>query len=155
MKCSLIRSEDIKYQKNNEGVGEMHLLSVSHKEAYPHPQDLPPGLIFKLKTIIQNAEFELGKQANRKQGERDYCVLEHQREILAREGSIWGWAPGQSFWESRVRPHGYHGLQIEEYHTNKKAEEFITWTREFYDLIFTQSEWGSAAWNAPRGGYRQ
>jgi hypothetical protein len=142
-------ADDIKYEKNNEGVGEMHLLSVSHKEAYPHPKDLPPGLVFKLKTIIKNAEFELGKQANRKQGERDYCVLEHQREILAREGSIWGWAPGQSFWESRVRPHGYHGLQIEEYQTNKVSEEYITWTPEFKDRIFTQSEWGSVAWTVP------
>jgi hypothetical protein len=148
-------AEDIKYQKNHEGVGDMHLLSVDHKEAYSQPFDLPQGLKNRLKTIITKAEIELGKLANRKPGEADYCLLADQQEILATAGAIWGWAPGQSFWESRVRPHGYHGLQIEEYNTNKVAEEFITWTREFYDLIFTQSQWGSVAWTVPSWNQRQ
>ena len=143
-------SEDIKFQKNNDGVGEIHLLSLDHKEAYPQPKDLPHGLRNRLKTIIKKAEIELGKLPVRKPGEKDYCLLADQQEILAREGAIWGWAPGQSFWESRVKPHqhGYHGLRIENYFTANKGDDYITWTRDFHDLLFKEAEWGPATWTA-------
>ena len=148
-------ADDIKYQKNNEGVGEIHLLTVDHKEAYAQPFDLPLGLIAKLKHIIKHAETELTSKGLRKKGEDDYCLLSAQHDILAKEGAIWGWAPGQSFWESRVKPHGYNVLTIKTYYTNRKGEDFISWTREFYDRLFTGSAWGSVAYNAQGSGRHQ
>jgi hypothetical protein len=148
-------AEDIRYQKNIEGVGEMHLLTVDHQEAYEKQFDLPLGLKAKLKTMIKNAEIELAKKPSRPKGEDDYCLMSAQQELLAREGAIWGWAPGQSFWENRVKPKGYNGLTIKTYYTNGNREDFISWTREFYVLLLTESEWGSVDYNAQWSGRRQ
>ena len=118
------------------------MLTVDHKEAYPQPFLLPLGLIAKLKTIITNSQIELASKGLPKKREDEYCLLSAQHDILAKEGAICGWAPGQSFWESRVKPHGYNGLIIKRYYTNGKGEDFISWTRGFYDLLFTGCERG-------------